>query len=57
MPVPQTCYDGICDELEVTLNERHIGIVKHRKSGWKLDGAKDQKLINAIGKAIEATWQ
>lgn len=56
IPVSQTCHDGICDEMEITLNERHLGIIKHRKSGWKLDNAKDQKLINLIGKQIEAWY-
>jgi hypothetical protein len=52
MPISQTCHDGICSEYDIFINNRHEGIIKMRKSGWKMDNASDQKLINAIGKAI-----
>jgi hypothetical protein len=52
IPVSQTCHDGVCDELDITLNDKHLGIIKCTKSGWKMDGAPDQGLVDAIGEEI-----
>jgi hypothetical protein len=52
IPISQTCHDGVCDELDITLNDQHLGIIKCTKSGWKMDDAKDQGLIDAIGEEI-----
>jgi hypothetical protein len=54
MAIPQTCHEGVCFEYDVFINNRHLGIIKRRKSGWKMDNAQDEKFINAIGKAIES---
>ena len=53
MPISATCHEGLCMEFDISISNRHLGIIKRRKSGWKMDNAPDQKLINAIGKAIE----
>src|SRR5882757_3499054 len=37
VPVVQTCADGICYELEIALNNEHLGIIRYGKSGWKMD--------------------
>ena len=52
IPVSQTCHDGICDELDITLNDENLGIIKCTKSGWKMDTVKDQKFVDAIGEEI-----
>ena len=52
IPVPQTCFEGVCAELDVTLNAENMGIIRRAKSGWKMDLVKDQKLVDAIGEAI-----
>ncbi len=52
IPLNQTCHDGVCDELDITLNDQHLGIIKCTKSGWKMDTVKDQKLVDAIGEEI-----
>jgi hypothetical protein len=52
MPVSQTCHDGICDELDITLNDEHMGIIKCTKSGWRMDGDVDQQFVDAIGEEI-----
>jgi hypothetical protein len=57
IPVPQTCEDGRCAELDVSLNDEHIGIIKRMKNNWKIDGAKDQKLIDAIGEQIDEWYK
>jgi hypothetical protein len=54
LPIAATCLDGICTEFDIFLNNHHYGIIKRRKSGWKMDNAKDPKFINALGKAIIA---
>ena len=57
MPVSQTCVDGFCSELEVIINDQAIGIIKRLKNGWKIDGTKDQKFVDAIGEEIEDWYQ
>lgn len=52
IPVNQTCHDGVCDELDVTLNDQNLGIIKCTKGGWKMDTIKDQKFVDAIGEEI-----
>jgi hypothetical protein len=52
MPISQTCHDGVCDELDITLNDENLGIIKCTKGGWKMDTVKDQKFIDAIGEEI-----
>ncbi|MBS1662375.1 MAG: hypothetical protein JST68_15130 [Bacteroidetes bacterium] len=52
VPVMRTCGKDICYELEVSLNNESLGIIQYRKSGWKMDLVKDQKLVDAIGKEI-----
>lgn len=52
IPVNQTCHDGVCDELDITLNDENLGIIKCTKGGWKMDTQKDQKFVDAIGEEI-----
>jgi hypothetical protein len=52
IPVSQTCHDGVCDELDITLNDENLGIIKCTKGGWKMDTVKDQKFVDAIGEEI-----
>ncbi|MDB5228814.1 MAG: hypothetical protein JWN78_3007 [Bacteroidota bacterium] len=52
IPVKLTCHGGVCDELDITLNDENIGIIKCTKGGWKMDNAKDQKLIEKIGEQV-----
>jgi hypothetical protein len=52
IPISQTCHDGVCDELDITLNDQNLGVIKCMKSGWKMDSVQDQKLVDAIGEEI-----
>lgn len=52
VPIPNTCHDRVCPELDITLNDEHLGILHSMKTGWKMDEVKDQKLVNAIGKEV-----
>ena len=53
VPVSQTCHDGVCAELDVSLNDKHVGIIKRLTHNWRIDGAPDQKFVDAIGERIE----
>ena len=53
VPVSQTCVDGQCAEFDVSINDQHVGIIKRMTNNWKIDGAKDQKFVDAIGGQIE----
>jgi hypothetical protein len=55
LPITATCVDGVCGEYDIFIDSHHFGIIKHLKSSWKMDNAKDPKFINAIGKAIESS--
>jgi hypothetical protein len=52
VPVVRTCEKGFCYELEVSLNNDTLGIIRYGKSGWKMDLVKDQKFVDAIGAEI-----
>ena len=52
-PIPQTCFEGSCAELDISLNDRHIGIIKRMKNNWKIDNAEDQKMVDAIGAVLD----
>jgi len=53
VPVPETYHDGMHYELDITLNDEEIGIIKRMKNNWKIDGAEDQKFVDEIGREIE----
>jgi len=53
MPISQTCIDGVCSELDITINDESIGIIKKMRNGWKIDRAEDQKFVDVIGEEIE----
>jgi hypothetical protein len=57
IPVPDACQDGVCYQLDITLNEEHMGIIRSMKTGWKMDLVEDQKLVNAIGDVIRAYYE
>jgi hypothetical protein len=51
VPVARTCEKGFCYELDVSLNNETLGIIRYGKS-WKMDLVKDQKFVDAIGAEI-----
>ena len=52
IPIQETCHDGVCPELDITLNNEHLGILHSMKSGFKMDEVKDQRFVNAIGEEV-----
>jgi len=57
VPLPETCHEGVCFQLEVTLNDEPLGIIRSGKSGWKMDNTKDQKFVDAIGQEIQLYYE
>jgi len=52
IPVPHTCTKGFCYELDITLNNETLGIIRYGSGGWQMDLLQDQALIDAIGSSI-----
>jgi hypothetical protein len=57
VPIPETCENDVCSQLDITLNEESLGIIRLGKSGWKMDNVKDQKFVDAIGNEITQFYQ
>jgi hypothetical protein len=53
----ETCREGTCSEMSISMDNRHLGIIKKRKTGWKMDNAEDPKMIVALGKMIDQLSQ
>jgi hypothetical protein len=52
VPIAETCHDGVCSSLDISLNGEHLGIIHRAKTGWKMKEINDQGLIDAIGDSI-----
>jgi hypothetical protein len=55
IPAMSSCNNGICDRLDVTLNKKHLGIIRCTKQGWRITDV-PQGLVNTIGKEILAWY-
>jgi hypothetical protein len=53
VPILTSCDAGICQHFDITLNKKHIGVLRHAKDKWKMTEVKSQSLANAIGTQIE----
>jgi hypothetical protein len=51
VPVISSCEGGVCQQLDVTLNKKHLGVVKMGKNGWRITGV-SQGLAKAIGAQV-----
>jgi hypothetical protein len=51
VPVMSSCHDGICDQLDITLNKIPLGKIRCTPKGWKLTNS-PQGFANAIGDQI-----
>lgn len=56
IPMMASCQDGICERLDVTLNKKHLGVIKHKDDGWRITNV-PQGLTNAIGEKILEWYQ
>lgn len=52
VPVLTACDDGACFNLDITLNKKHMGILRYADGKWKISEIKSQGLVNALGNHI-----
>lgn len=57
VPVLTACRDGMCRHFDITLNEKHVGVLRHHGGKWKIGELKSQSLATAIGRQIEAAYR
>ena len=57
VPIPGTCNNGVCYDLEINLNGRHVGILHRLKNSWKIEGVEDEKFVNAIGDVVTLWYE
>lgn len=53
VPIPATCQEGVCMSLDVTLNDEHLGIMRHTGEEWEMGGKTRKGLVKAIGGHVE----
>ena len=51
-PIPSSCREEVCFDLDIILNGKSIGVIHLTMDGWKAEKEADQGLINAIGEEI-----
>lgn len=57
VPILTSCENGVCQNIDITLNKKHIGLLRHRNGEWKMSELKSQGLVNAIGDHILDWYQ
>jgi len=56
IPVPGACGNGVCYDLDIKLNGRHVGML-HRLKSWKIEGVDDEKFVEAIGDVVTLWYE
>ena len=51
IPVISSCKDGVCQQLDITLNKKHLGVIKCTKNGWHITDV-PQGLTKVIGNQL-----
>jgi hypothetical protein len=57
IPVPGACINGVCYDLDINLNGRHVGMLHRLKNSWKIEGVEDEKFVNAIGEVVTLWYE
>lgn len=52
IPVSSSCRDGVCFDLEITLNDKFIGMIHSTLNGWRMEKEEDQDFVDKIGEEI-----
>jgi hypothetical protein len=52
IPIPGTCKEGVCYELDIFLNGTHAGILHRLTNSWKMEGVTDESLVKKIGELV-----
>jgi hypothetical protein len=53
IPILTSCDKGVCQRFDISLNQEHIGVLRHAPEKWKMNEIKSQALLNKIGGEIE----
>ncbi|MBO9632015.1 MAG: hypothetical protein J7578_02780 [Chitinophagaceae bacterium] len=56
IPVMSSCVNGVCQQVDITLNNKHIGVIRNTTKGWRITGVA-QGLVNTIGDLISQTYE
>lgn len=56
IPVMSSCNEGVCQQLDVTLNKKHLGVIRCTRNGWRITGVK-QGIVNAIGEQVSHWYE
>jgi hypothetical protein len=56
IPVISSCENGVCQQVDITLNKKHVGVLKHTKSGWRITDT-PQGLTTAIQKEVAKNYE
>ena len=56
-PLANNCIEGVCFELDITLNNEHLGTIRCEKDGWKMSTVPDQSFVDAIGQEISLWYE
>lgn len=56
IPVMSSCENGICQQVDITLNKKHLGVLKHTSSGWRITDV-PKGLTTAIRKEVERNYE
>lgn len=52
-PLPGSCKEGMCSELDIILNAENLGtIIYNENKTWSMRNVSDQELVNRIGEEI-----
>lgn len=58
MPLSTSCTEGACYELDITLNNEHMGTIYcGNDMHWKMKDVPDQELVNKIGDEIQLWYE
>ena len=57
VPVPGACSNGVCYDLDINLNGRHVGMLHRLKNSWKIEGVDDEKFVEAIGEVVTLWYE
>jgi hypothetical protein len=57
VPVPGACLNGVCYDLDINLNGRHVGMLHRLKNSWKIEGVDDEKFVEAIGDVVTLWYE
>lgn len=56
IPVMSSCENGVCQQLDITLNHEHTGVLRCTPKGWRITGV-PQGLVNVIGNLVFESYE